>query len=95
MIENHTVIPALSAEVSLMNNEDSWYLYHRTENKFVLLENMVAIRIVEDCNGENTVEAIVDNMHGLYNKVERKRIQKDIIKMISFLKNEGFIIFRP
>jgi len=91
MINDLSVIPSLNSDVLLLLNDDTHYLYHSLENKFVLLDNSVAQKIAKCCNGHNTVYEIVNTLYCSYHKSNFARIQKDVLEMLTFLEKEGFI----
>lgn len=85
--------PALFQDVGFKFEDNIYYLYHRSENKVLLLENSVAIEIVSQINGENNIKSIISHIEKEYSDADGTKIKDDTVDFLKILKKENFIIF--
>lgn len=85
--------PALFQDVEFKFEDNIHYLYHQSENKVLLLENSVAIKIISQINGKNNIKDIIFYIESEYSDTTRTIIEADLIELLKFLENENFIVF--
>lgn len=84
-------IPKLANGIDLLSEDNQHYLYHRLDNKVLLLENSVSVDIVKLCNGEKSVYSIVIELNNTYTDVTETEIKSDLIEMLNILITENFV----
>lgn len=84
--------PTLFQDVIFEFEDDRYYLYHQSENKVLLLENSIAIKIIRQINGKNNINDIIFHIESSYLDTKRTVIEKDIIELLIFLESENFIV---
>lgn len=85
--------PALFQDIKFKFEDNIYYLYHQSENKVLLLENSVAIKIIRLINGENNIIDIIFHIESEYPETSRTVIEADLNELLAFLESENFIIF--
>jgi hypothetical protein len=85
--------PTLLQDVEYGLDNNTHYLFNKSENKVVILENSIAIYIIKNCNGKNKIIDIIDNIEKEYTNTHRAEIEAHLIEMLGFLEKDNFIFF--
>lgn len=88
---NESVIPYLADDIELMAEDEQYYLYHRYENKVLILENAISVEIIKLCNGSNSFKDIVSSLMDLYLDSTEEMTSADLSELLIFLEKENFI----
>lgn len=83
--------PRLGDRVVLESEHNRTYLYDQDSKSYVLLDNQVAVRIAEMCDGSRTVEAISRSLAESFPEADLKQVSADVSDMVEALRQQAFL----
>jgi hypothetical protein len=86
-------IPRLNEDIELLQNDNIYYLYHRFSNKVIILENEVAVDIVNHIDSINSISNIIEMMTDKYQISDIKELENDVDELLSILQKEDFVVY--
>jgi hypothetical protein len=86
-------IPIFNTNVELLVDDDITYLYHRFDNKVFILENSIAVDIINSVDGKNSILDISSRLTEKYPVDDVDEVIKDVTHMLSDIEKAGFISY--
>ena len=86
-------IPRLGEDIELLQDDGIYFLYHRFGNTVLRLKNEVAVDIVKNIDGTNSISSIIEIIMGKYQVSDISELENDIVELLSILQNEDFVVF--
>ncbi len=87
-------VPCLQEGVLLEDKEGIHYLYHSVNNEYVLLDNDTSRFIIELCEGDCSIQNILEQLDQHFINVDKTTALSDLNLILSDLSNAGFIYFK-